>query len=184
MSSGSSWSAESFCPQISQITQMNEFLNSAWPDVLTAPGYLFYGFSPWSMFAAAALGLALGLLLNRNAAEPRWWIRWVGLPALVVFVVSCVFIWRFDAGCSLFWYYDPQWPRPWPFPDHALVGFHDWLDAQRPAPPEGIKIHGEIQLVLGILGWLQGLSLLLVFVRLAPWFARGTWLRRRRSGNS
>jgi hypothetical protein len=39
---------------------------------------------------------------------------------------------------------DNQWPRPWPYPDQWLLRWNDQLDAEYPAPPGTLKIHGEI----------------------------------------
>jgi len=50
-----------------------------------------------------------------------------------------------------------SWPRPWPFPDHWLVSWHEKLVAARPPlPPGAIDLHGELPAlkmrVYGLLG--------------------------------
>ena len=42
---------------------------------------------------------------------------------------------------------DNEWPRPFPYPDTALMAVHDWWDRLNP-DPGGLKIHGEYFAVL------------------------------------
>lgn len=39
---------------------------------------------------------------------------------------------------------DPNWPRPFPYPDTWLDQYQRWLDLRYPAPPDTLKLHGEI----------------------------------------
>lgn len=39
---------------------------------------------------------------------------------------------------------DPNWPRPFPYPDTLLDQYHTWLDARYPASAGTLKLHGEI----------------------------------------
>jgi hypothetical protein len=49
--------------------------------------------------------------------------------------------------------------RPLPYPDTAILAFHDWLDARNPPPPGFFKIHGEFYTV-----WLIADSVVLVLI--------------------
>jgi hypothetical protein len=64
--------------------------------------------------------------------------------------------------------HDDAWPRPAPYPDRWLMELNDWYDRRYPAPPNMLKIHGEIGRVQ--LTLLAGLvpSLLMFLVGAVP----------------
>src|SRR3954452_2483177 len=68
---------------------------------------------------------------------------------------------------------DMAWPRPWPYPDRWLAVLHAWYYARHPAPPDVLKIHGELAQVRGSVG--------LVLVACLFWLAAGVrmWLAGR-----
>lgn len=39
---------------------------------------------------------------------------------------------------------ETQWPRPWPYPDEWLLQLNNQFEEMHPAPPGGIKYHGEL----------------------------------------
>lgn len=61
---------------------------------------------------------------------------------------------------------NPDWPRPWPYPDTVLLAFHNWLDAQLPAGSGQLKLHAEYYNVLGIIHvcGMVALGIVMVFV--------------------
>ena len=75
------------------------------------------------------------------------------------------FVARFGAACVglllilVLWsrhrwfevYFDPGWPRPWPYPDSLLDAAHDWIDAHRPVPAGYFKITAEWHAVMLLL---------------------------------
>lgn len=63
---------------------------------------------------------------------------------------------------------DASWPRPVPDPDGWIAALNDWYDARYPAPPDTLKIHGElprVRLTLGIV-LAAGLSFLAAGVKM------------------
>lgn len=62
-------------------------------------------------------------------------VAWICTVTLLLIAFCC---WRMTAIL------DPQWPRPIPYPDHALLWLNDRYDAAFPSGPDGIKIRGEL----------------------------------------
>ncbi len=57
---------------------------------------------------------------------------------------------------------DPQWPRPFPYPDHWLWNLDQWLDARYPTPPDHIKLHSELPRVRFTIGSALAICLLVL----------------------
>jgi hypothetical protein len=64
---------------------------------------------------------------------------------------------------------DMAWPRSWPYPDRWLAVLNAWYDARHPAPPDSLKIHGELPQVRA--------SVTLVLVACLFWLAAGVRMR-------
>src|SRR5262245_654160 len=60
-------------------------------------------------------------------------------------------------------------PRPWPYPDPWLCALAAWYDARHPAPPNVIKIHGDLSRVRVSVG--------LMVVACVFWLAAGVGMR-------
>lgn len=110
-----------------------------------------------SVVVLPATVVVTSLLLGcRLGQASRRWTRTTGVQSLlwsliIVSFLACSYaIWtRHRIVHEWFLYGDPAWPRPWPYPDHAISALHDWLDERNPPPPGFIKIHGEVYTVWG-----------------------------------
>jgi hypothetical protein len=130
------------------------------------------GFDDWSAWLVAFFaGFVVGSLIARVIA-PRpvrnvvIALSWIFL--IVASVSTCYLLWSRHRWLNINSHFASNNLRPLPFPDFLLLGYHDWLDARRPAPPGSIKIHGEFYTVLltldllviaffGLLGALLGI---------------------------
>jgi hypothetical protein len=99
----------------------------------------------------------------------------VAIPALVG-VIYCV--WSLHRTSFSILTGDPQWPRPFPYPDQSLVALNDWYDTRNPPLPDFIKLHGEwdrvrvtVGLVLASCVWMLVISIVKLGV--------GAWLQKR-----
>jgi hypothetical protein len=61
-------------------------------------------------------------------------------------------------------FFDLAWPRGWPYPDCWLYELDVAFDRMNPAPPDNIKLHGELARVR-----LFVFSILLTFLSVASW---------------
>jgi hypothetical protein len=100
---------------------------------------------PLVAVAAATLFFSFGRFVGRSI-RGRFW----HLSFLVAFVLGLLVVvlglWSGHRMLAVF--DDPQWPRPWPYPDTALASLHDWFDARHPVSPGMLKLRGEIYRVV------------------------------------
>jgi len=76
---------------------------------------------------------------------------------------------------------DPQWPRPWPYPDQGLAALNDWYDARNPPPPDSLKLHGEWDRVRVTVSLVLASCLWVLVISSVKMGAAGRLRRKRRS---
>ncbi len=101
----------------------------------------------------AAGGFLMGRILAQAACNFLLlrFVRILLWPAFGVVILGCVYLAWVRHRVLWEWPLDPNWPRPWPYPDAAITLLHDWLDARNPPAPGMIKIEGEYYQVLGLI---------------------------------
>jgi quinol-cytochrome oxidoreductase complex cytochrome b subunit len=89
----------------------------------------------------------------------------------ILFVLSVPFLlgalyffWCMRRFTAQTFVHDKEFPRAWPYPDWVLLGLNDYYDKLDPAPPNSIKIHGEVMRVQATVG---GIALMLGIIGLA-----------------
>lgn len=127
-----------------------------WRFVLVITSGLFWLTTIATAGGFFALGRRVPLIFKGNSGGLA---AWAAQRLILLLSVALLMVVLWSRHRLLVSWVDVLWPRPFPYPDVALLQFHDWLDARYPAPPGHLKIHGEFYTVLftlNVLAWICG----------------------------